>query len=239
MRRFIVFAVAVVATLALASGEAPAATDTVTVTVQVVGNGKVTAPGIDCGLGSTTCQTAIAGTTAMKFDAVAGDKSVFAGWSGDCSGTTTPCLLVIPDGTDVTVRAVFAWVEVVAVQLQGTGQGSVVSNPAGLSCGALCATAFAGDTSVTLTAVPKPGSTFSGWGGWCSGRSPTCTVRATGTAAVTARFDSETTGGGTATGANASGGLVFTPAGWDVQNPDGTRYVAVDFRTSSSGSVGL
>jgi hypothetical protein len=229
-----------VAAVGLLAGEAGARASTVTVTVEIQGSGKVTAPGIDCGLGATKCETSIAGTTAMNFVATPGDKSVFAAWLGDCSGNTSPCILVIPDHTDVLVRAVFAYVEVVSVQPQGTGQGRVVSQPAGIDCPDACAKAYGGDTSVTLTAIPKQGSTFTGWGGWCSGTSLTCNLKATGTAWAVAHFESKTkpansTGGG----GSAANGFVFTPTGWDIQNPDGIRYVVVQFRTSLAGWVGF
>lgn len=49
------------------------------------------------------------------------------------------------------------------------------------------ATYFYGDT-VTLTAVPAPGSTFTGWGGAASGIDNPTTVQITGDTAVTANF---------------------------------------------------
>ena len=42
---------------------------------------------------------------------------------------------------------------------------------------AVCGKTYATGTRVTLTATPGPGSTFAGWGGDCSGTSPTCVVR--------------------------------------------------------------
>ena len=61
----------------------------------------------------------------MNFVATPGDKSVFAAWLGDCSGNSSPCILVIPDGTDVLVRAVFAYVEEVAAHSVGDAMGLV------------------------------------------------------------------------------------------------------------------
>ncbi|MCU1237736.1 MAG: hypothetical protein JWP63_5703 [Candidatus Solibacter sp.] len=71
------------------------------------------------------------------------------------------------------------------------GKGVVSSNPAGIACGASgggCSLAFAGTTSVTLTAVPDAGSSWTGWGGACSGTATTCTVVMTADKSVTALF---------------------------------------------------
>ena len=65
------------------------------------------------------------------------------------------------------------------VSKTGTGTGSVSSSPVGITCGATCANSFNYGTSVTLTATPATGSTFTGWsGGGCSGTG-TCVVSVT------------------------------------------------------------
>src|SRR5207249_4903256 len=59
---------------------------------------------------------------------------------------------------------------------------------AGIACGATCAATYASGSSVTLTAVPAAGSTFSGWsGGSCTGTG-TCTVTMSAAQTVTATF---------------------------------------------------
>ncbi len=65
------------------------------------------------------------------------------------------------------------------------GSGSIISSPAGINCGASCSTSFAG--SVTLSAVPLAGNTFTGWTGACSG-SGACIVSMSAARSVTATF---------------------------------------------------
>ncbi len=59
------------------------------------------------------------------------------------------------------------------VNLMGTGTGTVVTSPAGISCaggfGLRCVMNVTPGTVVTLAQAPDAGSTFAGWGGACSG----------------------------------------------------------------------
>ncbi len=47
----------------------------------------------------------------------------------------------------------------------GTGTGTVSSDPAGINCGSDCSEEYPSFTTVTLTATPASGSTFTGWSG--------------------------------------------------------------------------
>ena len=76
-----------------------------------------------------------------------------------------------------------------SVTRAGTGTGTVSSAPAGISYGATCSAQFAQGTSVTLSATPDSGFTFSGWSGACSGTGA-CAVTLSANASVTATFTS-------------------------------------------------
>lgn len=73
----------------------------------------------------------------------------------------------------------------------GTGSGTITSLPAGIDCGSVCAANFSDGTSVTLTATPSAGSTFTKWfGGACSNEtSSTCTIPMTAVKNTIAIFD--------------------------------------------------
>jgi hypothetical protein len=78
---------------------------------------------------------------------------------------------------------------VVSVAPSGTGSGTVVSNPAGINCGATCSASFPSGTAVTLTATPASGSTFSGFTGACVSSTTTCTFTPTANSTVGAVFN--------------------------------------------------
>ena len=94
--------------------------------------------------------------------------------------TTFPC-----PQTSITVNPARVTLNVAKA---GTGSGTVVSAPAGISCGATCSTTAPTGTVGTLTATPDSGSTFAGWSGACSGTGP-CVVTLGATTSVTATFD--------------------------------------------------
>jgi uncharacterized repeat protein (TIGR02543 family) len=78
-----------------------------------------------------------------------------------------------------------------------SGNGTVTSSPSGINCGSTCSASYTSGTSVTLTAAPASGYTFSGWSGACSGTG-SCTVSMTRARNITANF-APTTGSASVT----------------------------------------
>jgi hypothetical protein len=93
--------------------------------------------------------------------------------------------------------------------------GTVTSNPSGINCGSTCNADYDSNTSVTLSAVPNSGYTFSGWsGGACSGTG-TCIVDMAEAQVVTANFAA----------------VVAAPV------PTATYYLAVSKTISGAGTI--
>jgi Divergent InlB B-repeat domain/Prenyltransferase and squalene oxidase repeat len=158
---------------------------TLTVTKAGSGSGTVTSSpaGIDCG---ATCSAKFPRGTALTLTATPDAGSTFTGWGGDCTGTG-PCVVTMDQ--DQAVTATFdVGPPTLTVTKAGSGSGTVTSSPAGIDCGATCAASFSNGTIVTLTATPDAGSTFTGWGGDCTGTGP-CVVTMDQDRAVTATFD--------------------------------------------------
>ena len=131
--------------------------------------------GINCG---STCSARYLDNESVTLTAAAATGSDFAGWSGDCSGTSTTCTVSMAQARDVEARFTLQK-RALSVSGTGDGSGSITSSPVGLNCGSTCSADFDYGTEVKLTANPATGSSFTGWGpGACqaSGTSPTCTV---------------------------------------------------------------
>jgi hypothetical protein len=136
-------------------------------TVTRVGPGTVSSnpSGINCG---SKCSQTYKRGTAVTLTAKAAAGSVFTGWSGACTGTSSKCHLSMTAARATT--ATFVAVKPLTVTVAGSGRGRVKSSPAGISCSSgKCVHPFPAATVVTLTATAKSGSTFTGWAGACTG----------------------------------------------------------------------
>lgn len=157
-----------------------------TLAVSTVGSGSVASSpgGIDCG---ASCSANFTGGTTIALSAT--PASTFTGWSGACSGTDT-CVLTMSQPQNVTATfntAAPPPSTTFTLSVTKSGTGTVGSTPAGITCGSTCNASYTSGTSVTLTAFSAVGSTFTGWGGACSG-SGSCTVTLSQAQDVTATF---------------------------------------------------
>ena len=141
--------------------------------------------------GSATFPAAAGWTHAsFSFAAPAGATAISAGFTVDGTGvvqmggnsyTIDDTSLVDDDAAPLANYAL-------AVSAAGAGTGTVTSNPAGIACGATCASDFVDGTSVTLTAAAAADSAFAGWSGACTGAATTCTVTMSQARSATATF---------------------------------------------------
>lgn len=225
------------------AGGAQAGRAAYTLRVFVNGNGTVKGSGLECGAKGTTCGVSYALGTTVTIQAVPEPSSIFAGWSGACTGSGPVCTLTAGDPT--TVTATFGYIEVVDVNKQGDGQGTVVSTPAGIDCGATCAAPFTGNTKVTLVARAAPGSVFVGWKGYCSGKGACTLQQAYGTMPVFAEFEPKGKKAGytppTSSGSSGGSTAPFTASsqGASAQRTQTGRVITVRFSVSRPAAVRL
>lgn len=118
-----------------------------------------------------------------------------SGAGGTCEGTLVGTIYTTgPVTADCTVTAAFELIPVtqygLAVNMNGTGSGTVTSSPSGISCGNDCVEAYDDSTVITLSAAPAADSVFSGWSGDCSTCSgnTVCTVTMNASRSCTASF---------------------------------------------------
>jgi uncharacterized repeat protein (TIGR02543 family) len=188
------------AVLAACGTEQPPVTDfELSVTVEGTGSGRVTSNvgDIDVTTG-TDSHTYASGTSVTLTADPDDDGSVFAGWTGACTGQEPTCTVNMTAARSVTATftaEAVATEYTLTVNVTGTGTGTVTSEPAGIdvNTGSDSVTLATG-TPVTLTADPDDGSDFAGWTGACTGTDLTCTVTMDGTKTVTARFSLEGAG---------------------------------------------
>jgi hypothetical protein len=137
--------------------------------VQVAGTGggriRSNPSGIDCG---TACDAAFAIGTQVTLTAVADPGSHFDRWTGnsDC----TDGRVTMSQAKTCVANFSSTW-KLLTITKAGSGDGTVRSKPAGITCGASCSHRFPPGTRVSLTAVPAAGSRFKDWK---ASRDPDC-----------------------------------------------------------------
>ncbi|MHB8641394.1 MAG: InlB B-repeat-containing protein [Gaiellaceae bacterium] len=155
-------------------------------TITLTGSGTVLSdkPGIEC---PDECSNTWDKGTQFTLTAAPAAGSRFAGWSGGvCSGTDASCPVTMDAAKNITatfVKQVQLTISVDASKASGT----VVSDPAGISCPGTCTATFDGGQTVQLVAQPGSGSRLEGWGGSCSGAAG-CSLVPDGTNTVSATF---------------------------------------------------
>lgn len=155
----------------------------VAVTASPGGSVKAGSGALNCPTGPCTVQYPARTTLTLSAAAVAG--YAFKGWSGDCSGLQSDCNLVIDGAKAATATFTNHWNLTLAKS--GSGNVSIVSNPAGVNCGAVCTGSFPPGTTVLLTATPDDNSYIQDWGlPGCLNYQNQCTL--TLTADITAAF---------------------------------------------------
>lgn len=198
------------------------------------GSGTVTSnpAGINCG---STCQATFGDAEQVTLTATPAPGSVFAGWSGACSGTGS-CRVTMDQSRSVT--ATFVAPRVLAVSKAGNGAGQVNSAPSGINCGETCATTFNRYAPVRLTATPAPGSVFSGWSGPCSNSSGSCDLTLFDNTVVTARFTStESFRLNVGKEGEGQGTVTSSPSGIDCGNTCGATFAKDEQVTLNASAV--
>jgi uncharacterized repeat protein (TIGR02543 family) len=170
-------------------------------------------------LTTTTCSTAnIPSGTTIALTAVnpMDGSTIFAGWSGACSGTGT-CTIMIRDAA-LSVTATFVPKQTLSLTVNSSG--TVTSVDGKVNCGSGlpasgCTADYADGESAILNATPLAGYVFAGWGGACAaaGTSATCTIKLTGNVSVTANFTRISYSLQTQRTGTGSGTVTSTPAG--------------------------
>jgi uncharacterized repeat protein (TIGR02543 family) len=217
-----------------------------TLFLTTLGSGTISA------LPTPTAGKYLAGTLVTLTATPAAD-SVFGGWAGACSVSSTTCTVTM-DATK-SVTATFTLKQFM-LTLNTVGSGTIGAQPSSATG------VYNLGTPVTLTATPASGFQFSAWSGACSGTVATCGVTMDAAKTVTATFTAvqytlnvSKVGSGmvtaqppSATGTYNAGAVVTltaTPdpgyqfAGWSNSNPcsgTGTCIVTMDGNKSENAT---
>lgn len=166
---------------------ANAGQSTYSFSLTIAGGGTVVSDpaGINC---SANCGAVFPAGAVVTLTATPAAGQSFAGWTGACTGAASSCTVSIDQARTVGATFQAATGNNFALTVAVTGNGSVASSPAGISCGSACSANFAAGTGVTLTATPAVGQRFTGWGGACTGAQATCALQLTQVRNVQAAF---------------------------------------------------
>ena len=152
--------------------------------------GTVSGGGITCGTGGAACQVTFGTSTSVTLTATPASGYTFTNWGGSCAGTSASTTVQV-DGVK-TCSAAFTAAPTYQLNVSPVPAGGTVSG-GGITCGtggSTCQATYGNSTSVTLTATPASGYTFTSWGGACTGTNVSTTVQVDGTRTCSATFTS-------------------------------------------------
>lgn len=141
------------------------------------------------------CRSRVAGVAAGAVSTGALASGIAQAWSVDLGGGVVQAEVRLDGTPQIPTRITLddcssppppTWS--LSMELEGTGQGRVVSTPPGIDCGPDCQGVFQDQQVVQLDAIPASGSSFVGWFGDCSGSATPLQITLTADRACTARF---------------------------------------------------
>ena len=147
--------------------------------------------------------------TTVTLTANPSSGATFTGWGGAVSGTSRTVTLLMNSNKTVSASFGTATKPKYTLSTSVNGSGSISVSPQG--------TSFDSGTTVTLTANPSSGATFTGWGGAVSGTSQTVTLLMNSNKTVSASFSTATKPRYTLTINTSGSGTVSI-------NPQGTSF---------------
>jgi hypothetical protein len=179
--------------------------------------------------------TSVTTTTGTKITNIASPYYLGSHWTATpivlLNGTNYSCIVTAVNSvgesvasSPVTITPYATYLLSVSVAGTVNGSGTVISSPSGISCGSICAAAVTNGATVTLTATPASGSSFTGWSGACSGTGA-CTLTMSADKTAVANFL------GTATAPPGSGSYYWS--NWTCSSPACQSTMG-----GASGSVG-
>lgn len=160
--------------------------DTVTYTITTTNNGPRPASGVTvtgtlatCNLGNIASGTSASCT-----------RTVTASAAGTLNQTmmAASSVGIDPNTSNNTASATTNVQGLLTVMKNGTGTGTIISNPAGINCGSGCTEPYDVNTPVTLAAVADGSSVFGTWSGCDTTAGNSCTVSINNNRSVTATF---------------------------------------------------
>jgi hypothetical protein len=179
-----------------------------TLTIVRPSGGIVKAAGISCGTNNAACQITMPAPMNLGLQATADAGYVFAGWTGNCSGTNGAYQLALegartcgasfspsgsstvqPPPTTTTSGGTLPVGAPYTLTVQLPTGGTV--RAAGIVCGTqgtTCAVTMPAALWLGLEAIPAPGYVFTGWGGHCSGTQSTYAISLAGARTCSATF---------------------------------------------------